>query len=408
MGDKCTRLGWIIGCGETGVLPFPCLAIACLCLMVVTTAAAQVATAVHDSDSGVRLLNIEEGRSIVHLAWQQERAETRARDCSHLVHEIYVHAGFEYPYASSFEIYAGNRNFTRVKYPHTGDLIAWPGHVGIVVDPLQHSFYSLVRTGLEEQDYQSAYWRSRGRPRFYRYKVETGGVVRTASVADSSGVSNAQTARSLKTPTEERSTMAGVSSRQPAITSPVKTETMYNQAVRRGSEASNDTAPAFEIPASLLIATGNRAPTREEVAEGISGANEAMGVALQGENPFQNRTPLEIVQQFKVEKVSVKHDHGWARVAVDSKVLIDGGVVRVKHRHEKVRWELRRTGSGCEAVTPMDRTYVSNDGAVKILAANLAQLANSDGAAQHQQIVLQQESQLAGILNALLENKQDR
>jgi len=48
----------------------------------------------------------------------------------------------------------------------------WPGHVGIVLDPIEHSFYSQVRTGLEAQDYLGTYWKARGRPRFYRYKVE--------------------------------------------------------------------------------------------------------------------------------------------------------------------------------------------------------------------------------------------
>ena len=46
--------------------------------------------------------------------------------------------------------------------------------------------------------------------------------------------------------------------------------------------------------------------------------------------------------------------------------------------------------------------------AVKILAANLARLTSSDGAAEHQEDVLRQESQLASLLNVLLERKQDR
>jgi hypothetical protein len=115
-----------------------------------------------------------------------------------------------------------------------------------------------------------------------------------------------------------------------------------------------------------------------------------------------------IVEQFNVERVEVKRDHGWAHLVVDSKVLIDGGAVRVKSRREKVRWELRRTESGWEALTPTDRTYVPHDVAVKNLAATLAQLTNSDGAANHQQGVLQQESQLAGLLNVLLEGNQER
>jgi hypothetical protein len=117
------------------------------------------------------LLGAAEERAIVDVALEQVAPLEDARDCSHVVHAIYVSAGHAYPYASSSEIYSGNRNFVRVRHPRAGDVIAWWGHVGIVVDPARHSFYSLVRTGLKAQDYESAYWKSRGVPRFYRLRV---------------------------------------------------------------------------------------------------------------------------------------------------------------------------------------------------------------------------------------------
>jgi hypothetical protein len=76
-----------------------------------------------------------------------------------------------------------------------------------------------------------------------------------------------------------------------------------------------------------------------------------------------------------------------------------------KRRNEKVRWELRRTKSGWEAVLPTDRTYVAQDAAVRNLAAQLARLTESDGAATHQEAVLRQESQLANLLSGLLDKK---
>jgi hypothetical protein len=88
-------------------------------------------------------------------------------------------------------------------------------------------------------------------------------------------------------------------------------------------------------------------------------------------------------------------------------VVISGGAAQVKRRHEKTRWELRRTESGWEALPPPDRIYIPRDVAVKNLASNLAQLTNSEGAAEHQPSVLRQESQLASLLNTLLENGQD-
>src|SRR5881296_472325 len=117
-------------------------------------AQAQVRSASQESVSNSRLLSAEGGRTIVDATRDQDQPARGAQDCSHLVHQTYLNAGFEYPYASSFELYAGNRNFQRVRYPQPGDLIAWPGHVGIILNPREHRFYSLVSTGLEAQDYE--------------------------------------------------------------------------------------------------------------------------------------------------------------------------------------------------------------------------------------------------------------
>jgi hypothetical protein len=112
-----------------------------------------------------------------------------------------------------------------------------------------------------------------------------------------------------------------------------------------------------------------------------------------------------IVEQFSVDRVEIKRDRGWAHLQIDSRVSIADGQTRVKRRREKIRWELRRTESGWEAVAPSDRTYVSQDMAVKNLAEQLANLTGSDGAAAHHAPVLRQESQLANLLSALLEGK---
>jgi hypothetical protein len=117
------------------------------------------------------LLGAEEGLAIVDVALEQVAPVEDGSDCSHVVHAIYASAGHAYPYAPSADIYSGNENFVRVRHPRAGDVIAWWGHLGIVMDPAQHSFYSLVRTGLKEQNYESAYWRSRGQARFYRLRV---------------------------------------------------------------------------------------------------------------------------------------------------------------------------------------------------------------------------------------------
>jgi len=112
-----------------------------------------------------------------------------------------------------------------------------------------------------------------------------------------------------------------------------------------------------------------------------------------------------IFERLRVERLEIKRDHGWARLQIDSHATIAGGETDYKQRHEKVRWELRRTESGWEAVAPTNRRYVPNDVAVRHLAAQLAHLTETDGAAAHQEALLQQESQLANLLSALLEKK---
>ena len=122
-----------------------------------------------DDPSGVRLLNAHEGRTLVNIVWEQREQLRRKPDCSHLVHQIYALSGFPYPYASSFDLYEGIDNFRRVSTPRPGDLVVWRGHVGIVIDAVEHTFYSSVRSGLRTEYYDAPYWRAQGRPRFYRY-----------------------------------------------------------------------------------------------------------------------------------------------------------------------------------------------------------------------------------------------
>src|SRR5258708_21711988 len=270
------------------------LAFGLVCLMGVASARAQNADAPQETPSATRLLTAEEGRSIVDAAREQEQPARGTQDCSHLIHEIYESAGFEYPYASSFELFAGNENFARVRYPHAGDLIVWPGHVGIVVDPLRHSFSSLVSTGFDVQDYEGAYWKSRRRPRFYRYKVQNGGVLTAAKSAASRQVSNANRPPSDGKLIEERSGEENSALSRPTKAASERTMLIYGPVAPE--EVTEASAP-FEIPTSTIIAAGGKPPTREEVAEGISELSDAAGNFLRKDDTFKTRAPGGMVEQ---------------------------------------------------------------------------------------------------------------
>ena len=119
--------------------------------------------------AGGQTLNKNDRSSVIAVALHSEKAPHTGHDCSHLVHSIYESAGFPYPYADSEVLYDGVQGFLRVERPRPADLVVWHGHVGIVVRPSGHAFFSLLRTGPGIDDYRSRYWKGRGQPRFYRY-----------------------------------------------------------------------------------------------------------------------------------------------------------------------------------------------------------------------------------------------
>jgi NlpC/P60 family protein len=114
-------------------------------------------------------LTADEGLAVIAAALDS-RIQLRAkRDCSHLVHAIYDRAGFPYQYASSSDLFRGTAEFERVPGPQPGDLVVWHGHVGIVVNPAQHVFFSAMRSGPGIDSYEAPYWKRYGKARFYRY-----------------------------------------------------------------------------------------------------------------------------------------------------------------------------------------------------------------------------------------------
>src|SRR5260370_17217509 len=189
---------------------------------------AQAAPAEQGSAPSFQLLNAKQGRSIVDAAKDQEQTARDPQDCSHLVHQAYLEAGFEYPYANSFHLYAGNKNFQAVRHPRAVDLILWRGHVGRVLDPIEHSFYSQVRTGLEAQDYLGTYWKARGRPRFYRYKVEKAEILTAVRTPAAPRAANSKKTSDTATLVEEQSPVVSSNANRPpkTVSEPTKAITL--------------------------------------------------------------------------------------------------------------------------------------------------------------------------------------
>jgi hypothetical protein len=375
-----------------------CLAV--VCFAVASLAKAQSASRSRGQAPDHRLLTTEEGQAIVDTLLDPDQPARGAQDCSHLLHQIYLRAGFAYPYASSFELYAGNENFERVRNPQRGDLIAWPGHVGIVLKPKEHSFYSLVSTGLEAQNYQGPYWRSRGRPRFYRYKVADAGILSAGKASASSQAANPLKQRDAEAVIKERSGAEAAGSQGPLRTASEAGKGGYGRPAPPVAPAASTTS---RIPQNIAIAPGNLQPTKDEVARAISELSNASGNVLRASDPSEVVLPMIIFERLRVERLEIRGNHGWAHLQLDCRAAIAaGGETDYKRRKEKVRWELQRTEMGWEAITPADRIYVPRDVAVRNLAAQLARLTEGDDALAHGKTVLETEARLANLLSGLL------
>jgi hypothetical protein len=160
---------------------------------------------------------------------------------------------------------------------------------------------------------------------------------------------------------------------------------------------------AEPIPVEILITPEQRRPTAAEALDGISELSNAAANYLRSAQPLNVKTPVVIVDELHVERVETKRDKGWVHLQVDSHVRITAEGADFKRKREKVLWELRRDASGWVAVGPAERAYVGREAAVRVLAAQLAEMAQSKAAAQHDETVVGQEARIANLLSALLE-----
>src|SRR5437016_4935230 len=110
------------------------------------------------------------------------------------------------------------------------------------------------------QDYEGTYWKSRGRPHFYRYKVENTGTL-TAAKAPASSVAADSARRHVTAPAiEERFPVMASASHRPPKTASERTK------VVPGSPALPAPAVAaapFEVPQSIIITPENKKRSEE-------------------------------------------------------------------------------------------------------------------------------------------------
>jgi hypothetical protein len=349
------------------ILPFVLLAVTALCAQ--STVQPKAADSDHASDVGdfSRPLTWKEGRQIVQMAWQSRSQTDPAIDCSHLVHDVYESAGLHYPYATSNELYAGVDGFKRVRVPQPADLIVWPGHVGIVVDPQQRSFYSSLNSGLKIDSYDAAAWRARGPAHFFRYLLHQGESVvapknRNVQTADLSGDDNAP------------ATAVGSSKAVPDIPDPpsrVGIATLHDEIFLKGERPVGKNT----IHEALLKAWNNVSEERQD--------------------RWDDAQRLTIVETLKVERVRLNGGSGVVEVRIKSAARMRPDGLDTRAATESLNFHLKREKQGWRLEDSSGRMYLAGNAAVAAVSERLAGLARENASRADQ-------AQAAALLHSLV------
>src|SRR5882757_10890100 len=274
-----------------------------LCFATASVALGQNIRPASAETPGPRPIARTEGRKILATIPTVDAESESETDCSHLVHDVYEQAGFPYDYASSRELYIGSANFTRVRAPQAGDLVVWRGHVGIVIDPKEHSFFSSVRSGPDTQFYDSPYWRSRGIARFFRYVTEK-------------PLRSGRTLEATRHPDQQPLPAASRSSEnRPPSRLPKPMPASASNSAPAGKSSSPTT---LETPRELVLQVAGKNPSPEEVAAAFVEMNRDSGESLRTHSLNNLGNSIIIYREARVSALQIKGKRGTALIQIES------------------------------------------------------------------------------------------
>jgi hypothetical protein len=329
---------------------------------------------------GSRALTRSEGLAILDVALDSRHHAEFAFDCSHFVHGIYARAGLPYEYASSSELYAGIDEFRRVANPQPGDLAVWRGHAGIVVNPVQDSFFSVLRSGPGLASYDSPYWKRRGRPHFFRYVKSVPRGARSTPI---------------RTASWKPTVLGNTEPRETDVDDPASNKTASSARLAENQIVNTET------PRVVVLNFARNKPDQVTAAflQACNDSEEKLG----GRDLFKSAQSLIVFGDFEVKQVHITGNQGWIDVQIDELVSLAGGKVEVRERSERQRWSLRRDDTKSWMLTPSrNAIYVPQHTAERILAHRLAQLTEDTPANTPRNTGgTQEKAELARVLDVL-------
>ena len=359
---------------------------AALCLATASTALGQNVRPASAETHGPRLVAKTEGRRILAAIPTVDVESESETDCSHLVHDIYEQAGFPYEYVSSRELYIGSTNFARVRVPQAGDLVVWRGHVGIVIDPQQHSFFSFVSSGPDTQFYDSPYWRSRGIARFFRYVTDKPlHADRTLEAADHPD------RKPLQVQGDNRSSENHPPSE---LSKPVSARASHPVPA-----ADTSSSTTVETPREIVLQVAGKNPSPEEVVAAFVEMNQVFGESLRTGSLNSPGKSIVVYRELRVLAAQIKGKRGTALVRIESLAAPADTQTGSKLRWREQSLEFEKTKRGWVMSPIQEVAYVKREVALQVLSARLAELAqNTDANAEQER----EQKQIIRFLNLLV------
>ena len=318
-----------------------------------------------ESDAARRLLTWSEGVQVIKIAWKNLSKFDSAIDCSHLVNQIYEQAGLHYQYATSNELYQGVDGFERVRTPQPADLIVWPGHVGVIVNPQEHSFYSSLNSGLKIDSYDSATWRARGPARFFRLIVLNGDRIRNTT--NENVVARSDEDGFDTSPTDHpASANLGSALKTKSLPAPSSDEVFLNWERPKKSA----------VQSALLRAWGLPSDDRQDRWQGAS--------------------ETVIVETLKVGRILLSGATGKLEVKIRSVARLTPEEMQIHPSNDAVTFRLIRTQNGWKIDDRAGPMYLAGDAAVVAISEHLASIARANASRAEQ-------AEAAALLHSLLQ-----
>jgi hypothetical protein len=333
---------------------------------------------------GPRPIARTEGREILATIPTLDGDSASETDCSHLVHDVYEQAGFPYDYVSSRELYIGSTNFTRVRAPQAGDLVVWRGHVGIVIDPKEHSFFSAVRSGPDTQFYDSPYWRSRGIARFFRYVTEK--PLRAGQTLEAARHADQQPLQAANRSSENRP--------------PFRLAKLAPTPASNSAPATEFSSSAtVETPGEIVLQVARKNPSPDEVAAAFVEMNQDSGESLRTRSLNDLGKPMIVYREVRVSAVQIKGKRGTALVRIELLGAEQNTQTGSHFRWKEQSLEFEKTKIGWVMSPIQEAAYVKREVALQVLSARLAELAQNTDATPEQK---REQKQIIRFLSVLV------